>query len=536
MSDPIQIAETIVLLLAIALALAWLSRRIGVPYPVALVLGGVGLAFVPGLPPVHIDGDLVLLLFVAPLLYADAFFTPMNELRRNARSIALLSSVLVVVSAAAAAVAAHYALDLPWAAACVLGGALAATDAVAPAQVLGREGADPRLVAVVQGESLLNDGVALTLVKVASAAAVTGSFSLLDASGSFLWTVFGGVAAGLVVAVVVGEARKRTDDTIIEAALSLVTPFASYIAADRLGASGILAAVAAGLWMGKRKHDVIEPLTRVELRAAWQIIGFVLNSLLFLLVGLQMDEIVDNVSLPLGQIVVGAVALMVALVGIRLVWALLLPSAWQGARGLVGRDAEPISSKGWRFALAWSGVRGSVALAAVLSLPQTTDSGDPFPGRDLLLLMTLIVIVATLVTQGLTLRPMLRRLDLTDPEALDREDALAREKAAQAALAQLSAAAERHDLPEENREWLEREYAFRSRQYGARAAHGGDEEIEERKRRAAATDNELLEAARGAVQELAARGDVRAEVAENVLRDLDLDSARITDPEKTGPA
>jgi CPA1 family monovalent cation:H+ antiporter len=288
--------------------------------------------------------------------------------------------------------------------------------------------------------------------------------------------------------------------------------------------------------MGKRKHDVIEPLTRVELRAAWQIIGFVLNSLLFLLVGLQMDDIVDAVSLPLGQIVVGAVALLVALIGIRIVWALLLPSAWHGARGAVGRGSpEPQSSKGWRFALAWSGVRGSVALAAVLSLPQTIDGGDPFPGRDLLLLMTLIVIVATLVAQGLTLQPLLRSLDLTDPEALHREDAVAREHAAQAALAQLSAAAERHGLADENREWLEREYAFRSRQYGARVDDGGDDDLEEQKRRMAETDSELLEAARSAVIELAARGDVRAEVAQAVLRDLDLDNARITDPEKTGP-
>jgi CPA1 family monovalent cation:H+ antiporter len=305
----------------------------------------------------------------------------------------------------------------------------------------------------------------------------------------------------------VGEARKRTDDTIVEAALSLVTPFAAYIAADRLGASGILAAVAAGLWMGKRSHDVIEPLTRVELRAAWQVIGFVLNSLLFLLVGLQMDDIVDAVSLPFWQVVIGAAALVVALVGIRIVWALLLPSRWQGT-------GEP--SRGWRFALAWSGVRGSVALAAVMSLPQTIDGGAPFPGRDLVLLMTLIVIVATLVAQGLTLRPLLRALDLTDPEALSREDAVARERAAQAALAQLGAAAERHGLPEEHREWLEREYAFRSR-------------------RMAAADSELLEAARSAVIELAARGDVRAEVAQEVLRDLDLDDARISDPEKTGP-
>jgi CPA1 family monovalent cation:H+ antiporter len=527
MTEPVAIAETLVLLLAVALALGWLAQRIGVPYPVALVVGGVGLAFVPGLPHVRLDGDLVLLLFVAPLLYADAFFAPVSELRRNARSIALLSSVLVVVSAAAAAVAAHYALDLPWAVSAALGAALAATDAVAPVQVLGREGADPRLVAVVQGESLLNDGVAFTLVKVATAAAVTGSFSLLDASGSFVLTVAGGVAMGVAVAFVIAEARKRTSDAIVEAALSLVTPFAAYIAAEHIGTSGILAAVAAGLWMGKRSHDVIEPLTRVELRAAWQIIGFVLNSLLFLLVGLQMRDIVNAVSLPFDQIVIGSLAILVALIGIRIVWALLLPSAWQGARGLVGR-AQPVSTKGWRFALAWSGVRGSVSLAAAMSLPQTIDGGAPFPGRDLALLMTLVVIVATLVAQGLTLRPLLRRLDLTDPQAVKREDALARERAAQAALGRLTAAAEKHGLPESSRDWLEREYAFRSRQHGARAANGGDDELEEQQRRIAEADGELLETARAAVMELAASGEVRAEVAQEVLRDLDLDTARIT--------
>jgi CPA1 family monovalent cation:H+ antiporter len=326
------------------------------------------------------------------------------------------------------------------------------------------------------------------------------------------------------VALLVAEARKRTNDMIIEAALSLLTPFAAYIAADRVGASGILAAVAAGLWMGRRQHDVAEPLTRVELRAAWRIIGFVLNSLLFLLVGLQMREIVDAVSLPPGRVVIGAAAILVALLGIRIVWALLLPSAWQSARRLVGRD-EPLSTKGWRFALAWSGVRGSVALAAALSLPPS------IPGRNLVLLMTLIVIVATLVAQGLTLRPLLRGLDLTDPEAVGREEAVARERAARAALERLNAAAERHGLPEESREWLEREYSFRSRQYGARAEEGGDPELEERKRRVSATDEEMLESARSAVMDLAARGDVRAEVAQDVLRDLDLDSARTSTPD-----
>src|SRR3954471_9265252 len=453
----IDIAETFVLLLAAALALTWLSRRVGVPYPVALVLGGIGIAFVPGLPHVRPDPELVLLLFVAPLLFADAFFAPVAELARNARSVALLASVLVGATAGVVAVAAHLTLDVGWGPAFALGAALAATDAVAPVQVLGREGADPRLVAVIQGESLLNDGVAFALVKVASTAVVTGSFSLLSAGGELILSIAGGVAIGIAVAAAIVWLRRRTTDTIVEAALSLVTPLVAYIAADRVGASGILAAVAAGLWMGPRSRTQVEPLTRVEIQAAWQILGYLLNSLLFLLVGLQIQDIVDAVTLPAGEIALGAAVILVVLVGTRVLWALMLPSAWQSVRSLVGRGGET-STKGWRFALAWSGVRGSLALAAALSLPAQTDAGHPFPGRDLIVLVVLIVIVATLLAQGMTLRPLLRALGLTDRDLARREESQARARAAEVALERLDEVALRHDLPKPSRDWLRREY------------------------------------------------------------------------------
>jgi Na+/H+ antiporter len=522
----IDIAETFVLLLAAALALTWISRRVGIPYPVALVLGGIGLAFVPGLPQVRPDPELVLLLFVAPLLFADAFFAPVAELARNARSIALLASVLVGVTAGAVAVAAHFVLDVGWGPSFALGAALAATDAVAPVQVLGREGADPRLVAVIQGESLLNDGVAFALVKVASSAVVTGTFSIASAGGKLVWSILGGIAIGFAISAVLVEARRRTHDTIVEAALSLVTPLAAYIAADHAGASGILAAVAAGLWMGPRSRSMVEPLTRVELQAAWEIISYVLNSLLFLLVGLQMREVVNAVDLPARKVALGSAAILVALIGIRIVWALVVPRAWQGVRNLAGRGGE-VSSRGWRLALAWSGVRGSLALAAVLSLPAKTDSGAPFPGRDLIVLVTLIVIVATLVIQGLTLQPLMRALGLTDPERAQQEEARARARAAEAALERLEEVSREHELPERTRKWLEREYSFRRDRYAARADDGGDADLEDRNRRLAAADEELLAAARNAVMEMEASGDVRADVAQRVLRDLDLDSARV---------
>jgi CPA1 family monovalent cation:H+ antiporter len=339
-------------------------------------------------------------------------------------------------------------------------------------------------------------------------------------------SVFGGIAIGFAVSAVIVEARRRTDDTIVEAALSLVTPLAAYIAADRLGASGILAAVAAGLWMGPRSRSMVKPLTRVEIQAAWQIIGYLLNSLLFLLVGLQMREVWNAVDLPAGKVALAAAAILAALIGIRLLWALTVPSAWRGVRNLVGRGGE-ISTRGWRLALAWSGVRGSLALAAVLSLPSKTDTGAPFPGRDLIVLITLIVIVATLVIQGLTLQPLMRLLGLNDPERARQEEAHARTRAAEAALERLEEVAREHDLPEPTRKWLEREYAFRRDRYAAQAENGGDAKLEDRNQRLAEADEELLAAARNAVIELEARGDIRADVAQRVLRDLDLDSARV---------
>jgi Na+/H+ antiporter len=513
----LETAETIVLLMAVGVALAWVSIRTHIPYPVVLVGAGAVIAFVPGIPSITLDPELVLLLFVAPLLYADAFYAPYSELRRNAGSIARLASLLVLATAALVAVGAHYWIGLEWSVAFVLGAALAATDALAPVQILGHEGVDPRLVAIVQGESIFNDGVAFALVGVASSAAVTGSFAFGDAVLKLVLSVAGGIAIGLVVGWVVALARRYTEDVLLEAGVSLITPFAAYIAAHSAGASGILAAVAAGLYLGRRSHDLVEPLTRVELQAAWRIITFVLNSLLFLLVGLQARDIVDAVDTPMWKVAGAGLGITAIIVALRLAWSLFLPSAWH-----VARQSEPSTSKGWRIALGWSGPRGAVALAAALSLATTVNGGDPMPGRDLVIVLTLIVIVATLVGQGLTLRPLVRHLGLTDPEAEQREEDHAKRVAAEAALGELDDAAERHGVDKEGKDWLEREYAIRAERFGdaspeKQRALKGEEK----------TDLELLDAAREAVLELEARGEIRGDVAQQVLRELDLDSARL---------
>jgi monovalent cation/hydrogen antiporter len=520
---PFEVAETIILLLAAGVALAWLSDKAGVPYPVVLLGAGALIAFVPGIPSVPLDPELVLLLFVAPLLYADAFFAPYPELRRNAGAIARLSSLLVIATAVLVAVAAHYLIDLEWGVAFALGAALAATDALAPVQILGREGSDPRLVGIVQGESIFNDGVAFALVAVASAAAVSGEFSAGNAALTLVLSVAGGIAAGLAIGWIVSHVRRYTEDVLIEAGLSLLTPFAAFIAAETAHASGILAAVAAGLYLGRQSHDRVEPLTRVELQSAWRIIMFVLNSLLFLLVGLQARDIVGAVDTSWQKVGVTSLAIVAVVIGVRMLWMMLLPEAWHRLKGLFGDGGQPSVEQKWRFALGWSGVRGAVALAAALSLPTTVNGGGAMPGRDLVIELTLIVIVVTLVGQGLTLRPLVRRLGLSDPHVEGREEALAKRTAANAALDQLDESADRHDLDEEQRDWLEREYRVRAHRWSEDASRAEKRQYKGEEK----TDLELLDAARDAVLELEARGDIRAEVAQEVLRELDLDSARL---------
>ncbi|HYI35508.1 MAG TPA: Na+/H+ antiporter [Thermoleophilaceae bacterium] len=524
-SGATQVAEVIVLLVVVGVALTSFARRFGLPEPVLLVAGGVALSFVPGMPSIPLEPELVLLIFVGPLLYVDGYFAPVRELRRNAVSIGLLASVLVVVTAAGVAVVAHYTIDMAWPVAFALGAALSATDALAPVQVLESESAEPRLLAVIRGESLLNDGVAFALVGVAGTAAAAEKFSPAGGLLELVVYIVGGVGAGLLVAVLVGKLRSRSTSTRVEAGMSLITPFAAFIVAELVHGSGIMAAVAAGLWVGHHSHGFVDPLVRIEIQSAWRVVGFVLNSLLFLLVGLQTRDIIDTVDQPMGRVLLAGAAVTVAVIGLRLLWALTIAPVWRGTVSKRRPSVRPPSSRPWRLVLGWSGVRGSVALAAALAIPATLDSGGPLPGRELAIVLTLFVIVATLLIQGLTLRPLVRRMGLTDPDAIEQEKRLALQTASEVALKALPEAAERHGLKEDERWWLEREYELRN----LRAVDDDDDgdAAQEVLEAAAETDAELLTVARKAILELEGEGEVRSDVAQEVIRRLDLSSARL---------
>jgi len=283
------------LLTAVA-GLVMLSNVLRVPYPVFLVLGGLALGLIPAVPDVELPPDLVLLVFLPPILYSAAFFSSPRDLRANLRPIGFLSIGLVLVTIVTVAVVAHVATSIPWAAAFVLGTVLAPTDPVAATAIAARLGMPRRVVTILEGESLINDGTALVLYRVAVAAVVTGTFSLLDAGLEFALYGTGGVVIGLVVAWVIARVRRWTEDSLVEITISLFTPYAAYVPAEEIGASGVLAAVAAGLYLGWYSPEMTAPQNRLQASTVWVVLPFLLNSLLFILIGLQLPNILERLS------------------------------------------------------------------------------------------------------------------------------------------------------------------------------------------------------------------------------------------------
>src|SRR5215207_4151854 len=362
--------------------LAAASRAIGVPYPIVLVLGGLVMGFVPGIPNVELEPELVLVVFLPPLLYSAAFFASLRDLKYDLRSISLMAVGLVIATACAVAVVAHALIDgLPWAAAFTLGAIVAPTDPLAAIEIGSRLGMPRRLRTVIEGESLINDGTALVIYRVAIGA-IGGGFSLVEAGLEFVVGAAGGVAIGLAVGWVIAEIRKRLDDPPVEVTISILTGYAAYVPAERAGASGVLAAVTVGIYIGWRAPDISNARQRVAGYSMWTILTFLLNALLFVLIGLQLPLILEGLQdEPLGELIGIAAAVSAVVIGSRLVWMHLMTGA---IRALDRRPSQRGRRGTWRGRMVggWAGMRGAVSLAAALALP------SDFPARDQLLFIT----------------------------------------------------------------------------------------------------------------------------------------------------
>jgi Na+/H+ antiporter len=512
-------------LLATAAALLALAQVVRVPYPILLVLGGLAIGFVPAMPHIELAPDLVLVAILPPLLYGSAYFTSLRELRANIRPIGLLAVGLVLTTTIAVAVVAHAVIPgIDWATAFVLGAIVSPTDPTAATSIAQRLGLPRRLIAVIEGESLVNDGTALVAYRVAVVAVVSGSFSLAAASGRFVLSVAGGIAVGLAVGYVIRQVRRRLDNPPVEITISILSGYFAYLPAQAAGVSGILAAVTVGIYMGWHTPELTAPQTRLQGFAVWEILFIVLNALLFGLVGLQLPAILDALSgISTGTLVRYAVIVTLVVVAARFAWVFAAALASRLLPG--GRDAP----SPWRSStvLAWSGMRGAVSLAAALALPLTTDAGAPFPDRDLIVFLTFSVILGTLVVQGLTLPGLIRALNLEDDGLAEKEDAKARIHAADAALQRLEELLEEDWVREDTAERLRGLYTFRRERFTSRFDAESDGSIEDRSANYQRLRHELLEAERQAVVALQRSGRIDDDVARRVVRDLDLEDARL---------
>ena len=518
--------DSLVLLALIAsgAALLALTQVVRIPYPILLVLGGLALGFVPGMPEIELPPDLVLIAFLPPLLYGAAFFTPLREFRTNVVEISLLAVGLVLATMVAVAVAAHAVIPgLSWPAAFVLGAIVSPTDPTAATAIAQRLGLPRRLVSVIEGESLVNDGTALVAYRVAVIAVVTGSFSLAGASGRFVLNVAGGILVGLAVGIVIREVRRRLDNPPVEITISILSGYFAYLPAQALHVSGVLAAVTVGIYMGWHTPELTTFQTRLQGQAVWEIVFLVLNGLLFALVGLQLPSIVDSLSERSTADLMAYAALVTGIVvAIRFAWVLV---AAQTPVNVMRMDSTP----NWKGALvvAWAGMRGAVSLAAALALPLTTDAGAPFPDRDLIVFLTFCVILGTLVVQGLTLPALIRWLDLEDDGLAEKEEAKARIRAAEAALDRLEELVDEDWVSADTAERLRGLYGFRRDRFRSRFDAESDGVIETQSLNYQRLRRELLEAERQAIRQLRRDGYIDDDVMRRVTRDLDLDDARL---------
>ena len=518
-------------LLAVTIALAALAKRLELPYPIVFVLGGGLLAFVPNLPQIHLRPDLIFLIVLPPLLYAGGWGTDIREFKANLRAIGLLAIGLVITTTVVVAWGAHALVPgLTWPAAFALGAIVSPPDAVAAGAVFERFSVPRRIVAILEGEGLVNDATALTIYRFAVAAALTGAFSPTTATIAFFVVAVGGIAVGFAIGWVLVKATRllhRFDlaDTLVDNLVTLLAPYAAYLSADALHLSGVLAAVVAGVYGSRASSRILEPASRLTAYAIWDLLIFLFNAALFLLIGLELRAIVTDPSFGLRYLTAGIAISFICIV-VRIAWvfaATYLPRQWSKRI----RQADP--SPPWQTVgiVAWSGMRGIVSLAAALALPSVAN-GHPFPGYNAIVFITFCVIFATLVLQGLSLLPLIKWLGIKGGENLEEQEIDVRVAALRAGVAGLRALESGFDSVDE---WevqgrIVAEYAYRISHLEGHASQTHPESDGSR------IDHRLqtvaLRAERREITRLRERGEIPDEIFRRIEYDLDLADERLS--------
>ncbi len=433
--------QTVFLLLLVIVAIfAAMAQRLRVPYPIVLVIAGLGISFVPHVPRIPLDPQLIFLIFLPPLLYAAAWTTSWREFRWNLLSISMMAIGLVGFTVwGVAEIADRFITALDFKSGFVLGAVVATTDAIAAASIAKAVGLPKQIVDVLEGESLLNDATGLLALEFGLTMLLRGDTpTLLGGGARLLWLIFGGLGIGLITGAVVAWLEQWIDDGPVELVVSLVTPYAAYLAAEGSKASGVLAVVACGLFLSRRSVALFSPEVRLQIMGAWEGLNFILNGIVFVLIGLQLPYVLGAIHnydrwtlLEYGAIFSGALILL------RLIW--IFPGAevaYQLRTKLLGQR-YPRPQPRAVFVVGWTGMRGVVALAAAISLPERLGDGSPFPQRNLIIYLTFCVILVTLVVQGLSLPSLIRFLGLAGGVEGHEEELMARRTVLEAAIAEL---------------------------------------------------------------------------------------------------
>jgi monovalent cation/hydrogen antiporter len=523
----VRTVEIVVALVALATVVAAFARRLRVPAPSLLVAVGLVLGLLPDAPAVHVAPSVVSLVVLPPLLYAASEELPWRDLRAIWRPVAVLAVGLVLASAAAVAAVAATVAAVSVSMAFVLGAVLASTDPVAVSALARRLSLPARVQALVQAESLFNDGTSLVLFQIAVSLAVGGTAGLsvagivLRGVGEFVVLAGGGALAGGVVAAGVIVMRRRVTDPVLETVVALITPYVAYLLGETAHVSGVTAVIVAGLAIGSRRVEITTAQTRLQLHAVYQTVIFVLESVVFSLIGLELPTLVRELGRA-GPWLVAALAVTGTLIITRVAWVFPLWAFAQRRRGR--RPSWPVPT-----VITWAGTRGVVPLAAALSIPLTTASGNPLPQRDLVIVLAAAAIVISLIVQGFTLEPLARLAGFGpagtgDPQ---HEETLARLRLSEAGLARLDELAETGAAPDAIIDRLRA--SLQARIGDSRTRMGGDADAQPQARTEREVRRELITAESGELTRLFEDGTISADTHHRLQRGLDLELTRLTE-------
>jgi CPA1 family monovalent cation:H+ antiporter len=525
--------QIFLILLAVLAGIALLARRINVAPAILLLLAGMALALAPGMPSIELPPELVLLVVLPPLIYSASVAMSWREFRSNLRPIAALSIGCVIFTACAVATATHYLIGLPWSVGFLLGAIVAPPDVVAPLAIARRLGLPRRIVVILEGEGLANDATALILYRFAVVAITTGAFSLPKASGTFAVILAGEILFGLAVGWLSLRARHRARDPQVEMTLSLLTPYIAYWIPEHLGGSGVIATVACGLYISWNGPLLIPAATRLQGIFFWDLVIYLIEGLLFLLTGFQLRALVEkSKDFPIADIMIATLLVAAIVIIARFAW--IYPAVHlQRLLGQRFRRNDPLPN--WRavFVVAFTGVRGAVSLAAALALPLALPSGEAFPHRDLILLVSFGVILITLVGLGLGLPALVGVLGLTKDGHLERQhereaEITARRDALDAALASLDAITDDRELADEVVKILRMRHEIRASLLPQQLDGDGYDEITAT---GAKLLRELIAAERKFIHAQLRDGKITDEARRRIERDLDLEEASLANRE-----